>query len=64
MPKKPGLIIDVLAGPPGDDDDEAPPPDDEEPMPEEEPPPRGDPEAIIRDIEAQLAQLRSALAEF
>lgn len=59
--KKPAMIIDVLAGHgPGDDESE----DDESPLDDEEArAPRKDPEALIANIESQLAELRRSVTE-
>ena len=51
---KPALVIDMLAGPKdGEEEDDEAPIDDETA--------KGDAESIIRDIEAQLMRLRSAI---
>lgn len=54
---KPGLIIDVLAGP-GDEEEEETPIDDEDAVAR----PAADADALIASIEAQLAELRRAVA--
>lgn len=57
---KGGLIIDVLAGPPGDEsaDESA----DDALEGEDAPAPKKDPEQLIAGIESQLAQLRAHFA--
>lgn len=58
---KPAMIIDVLAGPgKGDEDEEFAPPDERDDAAR---PSADAPEDLIRSIEAQLLELRRAVAE-
>lgn len=64
MAKKPGLIIDVLAGRSPDESEDMPPPSPEEEEAEgETPPPRQNADALIGDIQAQLERLRGMMSE-
>jgi hypothetical protein len=57
--KKPGLVVDILAG--GSSEEDAPPEVDAESPPP--PPSGGEAETLIQDIQAQLDRLRSLMAD-